>query len=177
LPIGCNQIRQEHAQAARERDQAIAENDMETAELRDMDAQQLEQEWAQYNPPQQQPMDSRMARWGAMNKDYLDRLIATHGNEKATEYLNRVENYLTSPKNPYGGGGMGLPRYSQAYFDRGKDYLEMYSERDTGVPYEPNATLTAEGAAKISGLSPQEYNRAAQQIGNQRRYSWQQGNK
>src|SRR5262249_57648310 len=50
----CNQIRTEHAQAARERDQAIAENDLETAEFRDTDCQQLEQEWAHYNPPQQQ---------------------------------------------------------------------------------------------------------------------------
>jgi hypothetical protein len=34
--------------------------------------------------------------------------------------------------------------------------------------------LTADEAAKISGLSPQEYNHAAQVIGRQGRYSWQQ---
>jgi len=171
------ELRQEHAQQVRERDTAIANNDLESAASADDQMQYLENEYAQLVGPQQPQMDSRLARWSAMNKDYLDRLIATHGNKKATQYLDKVEQYLTSPKNPYGGGGMGLPRYSQAYFDRGKDFLEMYSERDTGVPYEPNATLTAEGAAKISGLSPQEYNRAAQQIGDQRRYSWQQGNK
>src|SRR5215468_7667789 len=108
-----NQIRQEHTQVIRERDQAIADNDMETAELRDMDCQQLEQEHAQYVRPQQPPMDRRLARWGEMNKEYIERLIAVHGNQKATQYLNGVDQRLTAPKNPYGGGGMGLPRYSQ----------------------------------------------------------------
>jgi len=169
-----NQIRQEHTQVIRERDQAIADNDMETAELRDMDCQQLEQEHAQYVRPQQPPMDQRLARWGAMNKDYIDRLIAAHGNEKVTHYLNTIDQRLTAPKNPYGGGGFGLSRYSQDYFDRGKDWLQLYSEQDTGIPYEPNATLTADEAAKISGLSPKAYNQAAQEIGRQGRFSWQQ---
>ena len=50
----CEQIRQEHAQASRERDELIAQNNLEEAELRDDDCQQLEQEWNHYNPPQQQ---------------------------------------------------------------------------------------------------------------------------
>ena len=43
----CQQIRQEYAEVQRERDQAIANNDMYTAEDRDADCQQLEQEWNQ----------------------------------------------------------------------------------------------------------------------------------
>jgi hypothetical protein len=69
---------------------------------------------------------------------------------------------------------MGLARYSQEYFDRGKDFLELYSEGTSGVPYEPNATLTADEAAKISGVSPQAYNKAAAAMQQQGRYSWQQ---
>jgi hypothetical protein len=45
------EIKQEHAQAARERDTAIANNDLETAEWRDGDCERLEQEWNQYVPP------------------------------------------------------------------------------------------------------------------------------
>jgi len=169
-----NELRQEHNQALRERDQAIADNDLELAASADDQCQYLENEYRQLVGPQQPPMDQRLARWGAMNKDYIDRLIAAHGNEKVTHYLNTIDQRLTAPKNPYGGGGFGLSRYSQDYFDRGKDWLQLYSEQDTGIPYEPNATLTADEAAKISELSPKAYNEAAKEIGRQGRFSWQQ---
>jgi len=53
--------------------------------------------------------------------------------------------------------------------------LELDSQRVTGVPYDSkDQMLTADEAAKISGLSPQAYNRASQQIAAQGRFSWQQ---
>ena len=72
-----NQIRQEHTQVIRERDQAIADNDMETAELRDMDCQQLEQEFAQYNPPQQQvdPFVAGLPSLSVTGKPHIKRWI------------------------------------------------------------------------------------------------------
>src|SRR5262249_39409184 len=67
------QIRSEHAQVVRERDQAIASNDMETAELRDMDVQQLEQEWNHYNPPQQQQVHPAWTTWMQRNASFIER--------------------------------------------------------------------------------------------------------
>src|SRR6516165_10625022 len=68
----CNQIRQEHAQAARERDQLIAENDMDAAELRDDECKQLEQEWAHYNPPRQQ-VHPQWQTWINRNAAFIER--------------------------------------------------------------------------------------------------------
>jgi hypothetical protein len=172
-------IVQEYREASRERDQAIANNDMETAEENDSYCQNLEAEWQEYHPPQPPQMDPRLQKFHAANRDYVDRLIARHGNEKATAFLNAVDARLTAPKNLQdpSKGGMGIARYSQEYFDRGKDFLELYSEGVSGVPYEPNATLTADEAAKISGVSPQQYNRSAQVLQQQGRYSWQQNRK
>jgi hypothetical protein len=56
--------------------------------------------------------------------------------------------------------------------------LELDSARMTGVSYDSKEqALTANEAAKISGLSPDAYNRASQQIASQGRFSWQQRNK
>jgi hypothetical protein len=160
------QIRQEHAQAARERDIAINNNDMETAEWRDMDCEQLEQEYAQYNPPQPQPVDPRLAQFGQMNQGYLNKLRARVGPERTGQFLNWIDQRLVN---------MGLQRNTPGYFERGRDMLELDSARVTGVPYDSkDQMLTADEAAKISGLSPEEYNHAAQVIGRQGRYSWQQ---
>jgi hypothetical protein len=45
------QIKDEYAEASRERDQLIANGNVEEAEWRDKDCEQLEAEWAQYVPP------------------------------------------------------------------------------------------------------------------------------
>src|SRR5262245_2326570 len=66
----CEQIESEYREVQRERDQAIAENDLDTAELRDMDCQQLEQEYAQYRPPQQQ-VPQAWANWVKQNQHNL----------------------------------------------------------------------------------------------------------
>jgi hypothetical protein len=141
------EIRQEHAQVVRERDQAIADNDMETAEFRDQDCQQLEQEWAHYNPPQADP---RLVQFGQRNQDYLNKLRARVGPERAGQFLNWLDQRLVN---------IGLQRNSPAYFERGRDMLELDSARVTGVPYDSNTqALTADEAAKISGLDAKTYN-------------------
>jgi len=58
----CQQIQSEYRDAQRERDQAIASNDMETAEFRDRNCQQLENEYAQYVPPPPPQMDPKAAQ-------------------------------------------------------------------------------------------------------------------
>jgi len=175
----CNQIRQEHTQAVRERDQAIADNDMETAEFRDQDCQQLEQEWAHYNPPQQQ-VNPQWQEWMRRNASFIER-EGQRGVNAVTDALA----YMQRPRNPNSNDprytGMGLtPQqiFTKQGLDKLEDLLEVHGSQFYGVRFDKNEkTLTPNGAAKMSGLSPQQYNEASRQIGNQGRFSWQQGNK
>src|SRR5262249_22000884 len=170
------EIKAEYAEVQRERDRAIAENDMESAEISDARCQDLENEWSQYHPPQPPQMDPRLQRFHAANKDYVDRLTASMRNKKTPAFLNAVDARLTAPRNHHepAKGGLGLARYSPEYFQRGKDFLELYSEGTSGERYTSDDTLTADEAAKISGVSPQQYNRSAQALHQQGRYTWQQ---
>src|SRR5262249_7082275 len=98
----CNQIRQEHAQVVRERDEAIANNDLETAEYRDMDCQQLEKEWAEYNPPQQ-PRNPQWENWIRRNSTFIER-EGQRGVKAVTDALA----YMQRPRNP----NSNDPRYT-----------------------------------------------------------------
>src|SRR5215831_20956533 len=89
------QIRSEHAQVVRERDQAIASNDMETAELRDMDCQQLEQEWRQYNPPQQQQIHPEWTTWMQRNATFIER-----EGQRVVQAVTDALAYMQRPRNP-----------------------------------------------------------------------------
>jgi len=159
-------IQTDYREAVRARDEAAQRGDRDEFELHDTDCERLEQDWAYLNPPQPPPADPRLVEFGQRNNDYLNRLRARVGPERAGQFLNWLDQRLVN---------MGLQRNSPAYFERGRDMLELDSERVTGVAYDSKAqALTATEAAKISGLSPQQYNHAAQQIGNQGRFSWQQ---
>lgn len=73
---------------------------------------------------------------------------------------------------------MGLQRYSKDYFDRGRDLLELYSENATGVKYEPDQDLIADAVVKMPNMcDANTYNRSAQVLNQQGRFSWQQGKK
>jgi hypothetical protein len=149
------QIRQEHAQAVRERDQLIANNQMEEAEWRDMDCEQLEAEYNQYVPPQPQyhPKDMKMIR-------AADPYFKRYGQRaaKAAFEVNKhiAQRMRVSPDHPN-------------YEELMRRGMEMYG-KDFGAPYDSNAeVLTPEEAAKISGLSPQGYAKAYQQLRRQGR--------
>jgi len=175
----CNQIQSEYREVQRERDQAIADNDMETAECRDYDCQQLEQEWAQYNPPQQQEHPT-LTRFRYQNQDYLNKVRERVGPEHMSRFLNWADWKLTAPPNQYDPkrSGMGLQRYSPAYYQRGRDLLELYSEQSTGVKYDSGDRLPMKSdVAKMSGLSDQEYANAERAMASQGRFSWQNRNR
>src|SRR5215472_7923333 len=168
----CNEIKQEHAQAARERDQAIADNDLETAEFRDADCQQLEQEWRHYNPPRQQ-VDPRMVEFVRRRTPFVER----HG-QAAYQAMDMAHQYATRPRNPNTNNpahtGMGLTPGTQAYFDAMDGLLTMYA-KDFGLRYDPEEKLlNANQAAKISGIPAKTYNQEAQKIYQERGFSWQQ---
>src|SRR5262245_2672734 len=162
-------IQTDYREAVRGRDEAAARGDMETFEMMDDDCERLEQDWQHLNPPQPPPADPRLVQFGQRNNDYLNKLRARVGPERAGQFLNWLDQRLLA---------MGLQRNSPAYFERGRDMLELDSERLTGVAYDSKEqALTANEAAKISGLSPDAYNRASQQIAAQGRFSWQSRNK
>src|ERR1044071_7295804 len=87
-----NEIRAEHAQACRERDEAIANNDAETAELRDNDAMYYENEWRQIAPPPQ--TDPRLVEFARRNQPFLQRY-----GQRAYEALDAAHNYMMRPRN------------------------------------------------------------------------------
>src|SRR5262245_42643261 len=154
-------IQIDHREAVRERDEAAQRGDWDTFELRDTDAEQLEQSWAYENPPQQPQLDPRLVQFAQRNHQFLERY-----GQRAYQALDAAHNYMMRPRNPntnnpaYTGMGWNPQHvFTPAYFDRLKTLLEMHGEKLLGVKYDRNEeALTPNQAAKISGLTPQQYN-------------------
>ena len=172
-----NELRQEHTQAIQERDQAIAQNDLETAAAADDQCQYLENEYRQLVGPQRPQVDPRMAEFVRRRTPFIER----HG-QAAYQAMDAAHRYATAPHDPNatpatvaaGKSGMGLKAGTQQYFDAVDSLLTMYA-KDYGLHYDPSEKLlNANQAAKISGLPIKAYNEAAQEIGRQGRFSWQQ---
>jgi hypothetical protein len=164
------EIKAEHAEAARDRDVAIANNDVETAELRDSDCVQLEQEWNQY-VPQRPQVDPRLAEFARRNQSFLQRYgqRGYQALDQAHAYMMRRRNGSTNDPRYRGMGWKPENVFSPAYFENLKSLLQMHGQELFGVRYDPDEeSLTATEAAKISGLAPQHYNHAAKAM-------WAQG--
>jgi hypothetical protein len=170
-----NELRQEHTEAIRERDHAIASNDLESAAFADDQAQYLENEYRQLVGPQQPQIDPRLVQFAKQNAGFLQKY-----GKRAYQALDEAHNYMMRPRtgnpNPaYTGMGWNPQHvYTPAYFNRLKELLEMHGEKLLGVKYDSNEEmLTPNEAAKISGLTPEQYNNAAKVIARQGRFSWQ----
>jgi hypothetical protein len=160
------QIKSEHAEAARERDQAIANNDLETAEFRDDDCKQLEMEWNQYVPPQSQ-VDPRLAEFARRNVGFLQRYgqKGYQALDAAHQYMMRPRNRSTTDPRHTGMGFRPEHCFTPHYFERLKDLMEMHGETLFGVKFDRNEeALTATEAAKISGLPANHYNYAVRMM-------------
>jgi len=161
----CNQIRQEYGQAQRERDQAIADNDMETAEFRDQDCQQLEQEWAQYNPPQQQ-VHPEWQNWLRRNSNFIER-EGQRGVNAVTGALAYMQRRRTTSNNPaHTGLGMTPQQiFSKQGLDKLEDLLELHGPQFYGVRFDKDEkALTPDEARDASGLDTKSYNAAYYQL-------------
>jgi hypothetical protein len=148
------EIKTEYRNIQCERDEAIANNDMETAEWRDADCQQLEQEYAQYRPPQPQyhPKDLNLIQ---RNANYFQR-HPQRGAQAAHYVSNLVRRIGIGPNHP-------------DYEDMMKRGMEFYGER-FNAPYDRNnEPLTPNEARDISGVSTETYNRAYQELKRQGR--------
>src|SRR5262245_42543515 len=169
------QIRTEYREVQRERDQAISDNDLETAELRDQDCQQLEQEWHQYNPPQQQ-VHPAWQEWMRRNASFIER-EGQRGVQAVTEALGYMQRRRNPNSNDPRHTGMGMtPQqiFTKQGLDKLEDLLEVHGPQCYGVRYDKNEkTLTPNQAAKMSGLNAKQYNQASREISAQERFSWQ----
>src|SRR5262245_42324048 len=111
------EIQQDYAHAARERDEAIAAGDTDTAEYKD------EQSLVPYRP---QPHPNA-ATWDWQNQRYIQKVQRNIGPERAMQGMAHVDAIATRH----------YPRHSPGYQKFVEDYLEMYSAGGTGVPYDP----------------------------------------
>jgi hypothetical protein len=149
------QIQAEHAQTVAELDQAVAEGDMTTAHYRALDANQLESEYYQYCPPQPKVHPALMG-FARDHKSFFQRY-----GQQAVQAADRAYYYLLNDRRR---------RPNTIKQKDIEDLLEMHGQTYGGVRFDPSEReLNATQAAKISGVSAQTYNNAAQQLYNQRR--------
>jgi hypothetical protein len=160
------QIREEHARASRERDTAIANNDIENAEYLDKDCEQLEAEYRQYVPDQPPQVHPQWATWIKRNANFIERegQRGVQAVQDALAYMGRPRTASNDPR--YTGLGLRPEQiFTKQDLDRLETLLETHGQTLFGVKYDASEkTLTPNQAARISGLSPEAYNRSAQQL-------------
>ena len=163
-----NELRQEHAQQIRDRDTAIANNDMELAAEADNQAQYLENEYAQLVGPQQPQVHPEWTTWMQRNATFIER-EGQRGVQAVTDALA----YMQRPRNPDPNSrntGMGMTPhqiFTRQGLDKLEDLLETHGAALYGVRFDKNEQpLTMGTAAKISNLDQKTYNSYAQAYAN-----------
>jgi hypothetical protein len=156
------------------RNQAATNKDREDWDYWDSLCEQNERDLQSLLPVQQPQAHPHAVRWDYVHKPYVDRLQQRWGVQGSAQKLAEADAYVTRPRNPRATNlnerGMGIQRNSPAYFNAMNNLLELYSEQITGVKFDPEEkNLTADGAAKLSGLSPRDYNQSVQALQNQGR--------
>src|SRR5215471_9910772 len=159
------ELRREHAQQIRERDTAIANNDMELAADADNQAQYLENEYRQLVGPQQPQVHPEWTIWMQKNSSFIER-EGQRGVQAVTDALA----YMQRPRNPnsndprYTGMGMTPQQiFTPQGLERLEDLLETHGQQFYNVRFDKNEQApTPTEVAKFSGMSPKAYNEAAQ---------------
>jgi hypothetical protein len=165
-------IQVDYREAVRERDAAAARGDLDEFELRDTDCERLEADWRHLNPQRPPQADPRMVEFVKRRAPFVER----HG-QAAIQAMDMAHRYVTTPRNPNatpasirnGQSGMGLQPNTPQYFEAMDNLLTMYS-KDYGLRYDPEELLlTPNEAARISGVSANQYNDALRQVAAQGR--------
>jgi hypothetical protein len=164
-------IQRDHADVVQQRD---ASADEDSWHYWDRQAQELETNYLQLQPPEQPQADPRLVDFVQRNKSFFDR----HG-ARAYQAADLAHQYITRARDPHATNpahtGMGIDVDSPEYIDRMKDLLSMYGQDYFGVKFEPQSELpTSEEAARISGLSNKEWNRGLQKAIDEGKMSAQQ---
>ena len=120
----------------------------------DAEVQRCEQDIAAKTPPPQP--DPRAVEFFRRHAPFLEK----YGQAGAAN-LDRAHQYLMS---------RGWRPHTQEYFDGIRSLMELYGG-DFGTQYDPNdgKMLSATEAARVSGLSPQQYNHAVRTMAAQGR--------
>src|SRR5262249_32230884 len=162
-------IQADYRAAVRERDEAAARGDIDEFEMRDSDCERLEQDWQYLNPPRPPQLDPRLVQFAKQNAGFLQKY-----GQRAYQALDAAHAYMIRPRtgstNPAHAGMGWNPQhvFTPQYFDRMRDLLELHGEKLLGVKYDRGEELlTPNEAAKISGLSPQQYNHAVRAMASQ----------
>lgn len=154
------EIAREHREHAAARDQALADNDLDTAAYEDDQCQYLEKDYAQYVP--QQPQTPRgLITWAQQNPQFFER----HGERAARAVMDTVGYMMRAKTNSQDPRltGMGMARHkvftqagdltpeAQQILESG---LEMHGPRYWNVNYSPDEKLpTWQEAANFSGAA------------------------
>jgi hypothetical protein len=151
---------QETEQAAAE---ALQQGDKDTATYLVEALKEKEQELAHLAPqlPQPRPQLSQAAaNFLQLNQSYRQR----HGQLADRLFLAAHQCAVKA----------GYTPDTPAYFKNIRDRMELYA-KDSGAPYDSKEQmLTPAEAAKISGLSADEYNRNSRAVHAAGKFSWQQ---
>ena len=156
-----NELRQEHAEQIKERDIAIANNDLELAASADDQAQYLENEYRTLVGPQQPQVHPAWQTWMQRNASFIER-----EGERGVKAVTDALAYMQRPRNPNSNDprytGMGM-RPDQVFTPQGleklEDLLETHGSQFYGVRFDKNEQpLTFHDAAKASNLDQKTYN-------------------
>jgi len=152
------QIQQEHAQAARERDQAINNNEMEEAAYQDNVCEDLEKEYSQIAGPPQPQIDPRTVEYLRRHTPFIQR----HGMQTAMQAFSAAHEHAVRA---------GHVPNTQGYFKFMDDFGDLYA-KGAGLRFDSSEKLLGRNeAAKISGLDQKTYDAAYAQLKKQGRVS------
>jgi hypothetical protein len=160
-------LRRNHYDATKSRDEAYARGDREDFESWDDYAHSIEREYAALCPPQQPQIDPRLVKFAQQNQQFFEKYgpRAYQALDAAHAYMMRPRRSDTNDPRYRGMGWNPQHVFTPAYFDRLKSLLELHGEQFLGVNYDRNSeNLTPNEAARISGLSPQRYNAASRAV-------------
>jgi hypothetical protein len=152
-------IQYQHEQARQERDLAAQRGDRDGFEANDETCEYLEREYNRIAPPQAPTYHPSAVEFISKNQPLLER----HG-QAAVNAIGLAHQYATRPRVPHvsnpGLTGMGLQPNTPQYWEAMRSLLEMYGP-DYGIKYDRNEELLdPTTAAKVSGISADNYNAA-----------------
>jgi hypothetical protein len=153
------ELQQEYEEVRQARDLAAQRGDRENFEYYDYDCERIEQDYNAICPPQPPAPHPAAVEFIRKNQPFLER----HG-QAAVNAIGLAHQYATRPRVPHANNpgltGMGLQPNTPQYFDAMRTLLEMYG-KDYGVRYDRNEELLdPTTAAKVSGVSADNYNAA-----------------
>jgi hypothetical protein len=172
-------LREQYEQAVEARDEESLQimskgGDRTDYDYWDSQVEEAERGLAPYLQAQQPKFDPRFVEWYGRNQNFIQRY-----GQRANAAITDAHHYMFRPRNPntinpaHTGCGMHPSQaYTPEYFKKLEDILEMHSEMYHGIKYDPNEkSLTPNEAANISGVSPQHYNWASQQLAAQGKFN------